>query len=155
MTSEHGINISYTRTGPRGEKTTVNLFGATPEQAAIIMWLKAEDEWKANERYRARQLELKLVRQKQRQKEIDRQNKLIDEHVALMHTPEITGFRRDVLLRHAPMRLDDGKRLLCTSCYTTDYHEVEHQSFPCDEYIFACDWEPTPIVTHDYENIER
>lgn len=148
-----GIDISYTRRGANGERISVSLHGATPEQVAIIHWLQAEDEWHANKKYRERQLKQELERQRRRQKEIDRQNKLIGEHVALMQSPGITGFRRDSLLRHAPMRLDNGDRLLCTSCYDTEY-EPQHLGFPCEEYVFTRDWAPKaiPIIYDEFEN---
>lgn len=151
--SNSRASISYSRRGPDGSSINVTLHGATPEQVAMIEWLQAEASWHNDQEYRARRLKHELERQKRRQREIDRQNTLIDKHLELMKALTIEGFRRDSLIRHAPMRLDNDDRLLCTSCYNTEY-EPEHLSFPCPEYVFIRDWapKPIPIIYDDFEN---
>lgn len=151
--SDPRASISYSRRGPDGSSINVTLHGATPEQVAIIEWLQAEASWHANKEYRARQIKQELERQKRRQRVLDQQKRLVDEHLELMKSLTIAGFRRDSLIRHAPMYLDNGDRLLCTSCYTTDY-EPEHVGFPCPEYVFIRDWapKPIPIIYDDFEN---
>jgi hypothetical protein len=140
---QKGIDIVYTRTGPDGFSLQAKIYGATPEQAAIVTWLQAEDEWKRNSQRRAREIKLELERQRKRQEAIDRRAKQVEDHEAALTAPDMTGFRRDMLLRHAPTPPYEAhdNQLRCRVCYDTDY-EPERLVFPCNEYVFTMAWVP-------------
>lgn len=138
-----GSSIRYERRLADGSHIQVQMNGATPEQVALIHWLQAEEAWKAQEEWRKKEIKQELKRQQQKQKELDKRNKLKAEHEALLNDPSITGFRRDMLLRHAPVdpytHFDTVLR--CRSCYGTDY-DPERLVFPCNEYVFTSEWTP-------------
>lgn len=141
-----GSNITYERRMPDGSHITVQMNGATPEQVALIQWLQAEEAWKAQKAWRAREIKVELERQRKIQEELTRQDVQIAKHEARLDSPVYTGFRRDALLRHSPVRPPRQyyqENLKCRSCYTTDY-EPENVDFPCPEYVFTTEWEATP-----------
>lgn len=134
------INIDYEYTSPDGAHVVVNMVGATPEQAALVTWLRAEEAWRRTQHWEDRERERKL-KEKQEKAELKLKVKRAEsQHKALLE--QATGFRRAVLERHAPQepyRYDRG--LVCSYCDDGARYEPDWLPFPCVEYQFAREWE--------------
>lgn len=151
-----GADISYTRRLADGSHINVNMRGATPEQVAIIQWLQAEEAWKEHQKYKARELQIELEKQRKRQETLDRWEKQIKDHEELLaKTPP--SFRRDMLIRHEPTRPYPNTfhrtHLECGTCMSTDY-EPDYLSWPCNEYVFTVDWKSDTPETPDADEVE-
>lgn len=135
-----GIDVSYQRTNPDGTTLHMNIPNATPEQAALVAWLQAEDNWKADAARRERQRAAELKQQREAQEQIEKMHRSLAEHEILLASA--TGFQRAMLERHAPTEsyLDykTGK-LSCRTCTDREW-EPESLDFPCDEYEFTRDY---------------
>jgi hypothetical protein len=136
------ININYEHTTPDGAHMVVNMVGATPEQAALVAWLRAEDAWNRKQHWENRE------RERKKQEAIEKAERKLKakrdeaQHKALIS--RATGFRLAVLQRHAPeeswiYRPDRG--LVCSYCDDGSRYEPEALPFPCVEYQFAREWE--------------
>lgn len=131
------INVRYETTHSDGSRSVVGMFDVTEEQAALVQWLNAENAWHCQVKEQERQsIE---QRRKTAEQRLAANRRL---HVKKMHNALVnraSGFRRDVLMRHAPSNHFRGGPLKCKTCYTRDY-EPERIEFPCGEYQFARDW---------------
>jgi hypothetical protein len=134
------INIDYEYTSPDGAHVVVNMVGATPEQAAVVTWLRAEAAWRSKQDWANRERERKL-KEKQAKAELKLKIKRAEaQHKVLIE--QTTGFRRAVLERHAPQEAyiyDRG--LICSYCDDGSRYEPDAMPFPCVEYQFAREWE--------------
>ena len=137
--AERFVEVSFERTNPDGSRMSMNIPRATPEQAALVAWLQAEDAWKRNQGYREREAARKRQEQIERDERAVRVQKAKAEHGRLMRSA--VGFRHAALVRHRPVDAADarGPRLLCHECDDGEY-EPESLPFPCPEYVFARDW---------------
>lgn len=134
------INIDYEYTSPDGAHVVVNMVGATPEQAAVVTWLRAEEAWRSKQDWKNRERERKL-KEKQAKAELKLKIKRAEaQHKVLIE--QATGFRRSVLERHAPQESYGYDRgLKCSYCDDGSRYEPERMPFPCAEYQFAREWE--------------
>jgi hypothetical protein len=137
------INIDYEFTGIDGSHHQVSLYDATPEQAAVVSWLRAEDEWKRRNQWQAKELVRERAEERKAAERAAKVTYLREQHEALLQRFPNQFFRRAVLERHGPIgngsTYPRGGLLVCMICDDGKY-EAEGLEFPCAEYRFARDW---------------
>lgn len=135
------INIDYEFTAADGSHHVVALYGATPEQAAVVTWLRAEDAWKRRNDWQAKEREREAAEERKAASRAAKAEQQRAVHEAVLAGAQ--GFRRGVLQRHEPIASGISRyeryALVCRTCDDNKY-EAQQLEFPCAEYRFARDW---------------
>jgi len=131
------VTLRYSVSLPDGSNMNMGLANLTPDQVAVVHWLQAEQAWTRT----LAEIERKRLA---RQRKDDERCLAADERrrVRAEHAQRLTnlrGFRKQALLRHAPVQWRSTDDLVCASCISREY-EPDRVAFPCDEYLFARDW---------------
>ena len=106
----------------------------TDDEEALLEWLIAEREWRA-EQWAIQAEELRRLERVRLETQARAEFRRIKAtHGALV--AEATGLRRALLERHGPEQADYRRALECGTCSDSEYGP---HGFPCDEYEFIRD----------------
>jgi hypothetical protein len=136
------INLDWEFTGSDGSRHHVSLYDATEQQAAVVSWLRAEQAWKTNNEWQAKELARKAKEKRKAAERAATVVRLRANHEALLARLPSYSFRHAIVERHGPTSVSDYRGLLaCRTCDDGSRYEPEALPFPCPEYTFAQDWD--------------